>query len=102
MQRSAVQVRETLTGFGGIRMAPTISRRASANHRWRPYGSSVSVGDLNGDGKPDVVVTNHCGTGKNCDDPGSGRVTFALFMSRQIIRTSSTLYTRTPSLPGQG
>ncbi|MGA9529992.1 MAG: FG-GAP-like repeat-containing protein [Terriglobales bacterium] len=28
--------------------------------------SSVTIGDVNGDGKPDVVVTNWCLTGKSC------------------------------------
>jgi Big-like domain-containing protein/VCBS repeat protein/FG-GAP repeat protein len=35
--------------------------------------SSVAVGDVNGDGKPDLVVTNFCAPG-GCTDPGTGSI----------------------------
>src|SRR5277367_2143652 len=35
-------------------------------------GSAVAVGDVNGDGKPDLLVANDCFSSDNCTDPSVG------------------------------
>lgn len=36
------------------------------------YAVSVAVGDVNGDGKPDLLVANECGGNNNCSDGSLG------------------------------
>jgi hypothetical protein len=39
-----------------------------------PYAYSVMIGDVNGDGKPDLVVANECNPFINCTNSGDGSV----------------------------
>ena len=48
------------------------------------YGSggylaeAVAVGDVNGDGKPDLIVANNCASSTNCNDGTPGEVSVLL------------------------
>ena len=45
-----------LIGKGDGTFQPTVSYKSGAL-----WATSIAIGDLNGDGKPDIVVSNFCG-----------------------------------------
>ncbi len=58
--------------------------------------SSVALGDLNGDGKPDIVTTDQCSTTSDCD----GAV--VVLLNSLLIKTTTTLSSSpNPSLVNQ-
>ena len=60
--------------------------------------SSVALADLNGDTRPDLVVTNLCAFGSNCYDEGGAVV----FLNRSQYFTTTTLSSSlNPSVYGQ-
>jgi hypothetical protein len=58
------------------------------------YAFSVAVGDMNGDGKPDLVVANECTSNSNCTN---GAVSVLLGNGDGTFQTA--LATSTPELP---
>ncbi len=57
------------------------------------YASAVAVGDVNGDGKPDLLVTNQCVNSSNCSD---GAVSVLLGNGDGTFQTASTIEIPTP------
>jgi len=50
-------------------------------------GSAIAVGDVNGDGRPDIVVTNLCGPDKSCVSHG----TVAVLLNKTTYKTTTAL-----------
>ena len=53
------------------------------------YTSSVAVSDVNGDGKPDLIVTNSCFTTTQCAQGGDGGV--SVLINTTVSATTTTL-----------
>jgi len=52
-------------------------------------GSAIAIGDVNGDGRPDLVVTNACGSNEsNC---GGSDGTVAVLLNETSYKTKTTL-----------
>jgi hypothetical protein len=80
-----------LIGTGeGTFQAPLIYS-SNGNH-----ATSVAIGDLNGDGKPDIVTANDCTTKSNC----SGLV--SVLLNSSVLKTTTTVSSSSnPSTLGQ-
>jgi len=57
------------------------------------YSRSVTVADLNGDGKPDLIVTSQCNNSSNCD---LGSVGVLLGNGDGTFQSASSYFNRRP------
>ena len=64
------------------------------------FAEAVAVADVNGDGKPDLVVANLCAVSKNCNGASTVRGAVSVLLSAPAA-TTSLVSSRNPSVFGQ-
>jgi Bacterial Ig-like domain (group 3)/FG-GAP-like repeat len=64
------------------------------------FSEAVAVADVNGDGKPDLVVANLCAVSKNCNGASTVRGAVSVLISAPAA-TTSLVSSRNPSIFGQ-
>lgn len=88
-----------LLGVGDGTFQPAVSYSSGGSSQSSATLGSVAVADVNGDGTPDVVVINQCGSGIDCRGSvgvllGNGDATFqpaAIFGSGGLFATSMVI-----------
>lgn len=76
-----------LAGIGGGDFTGVVSGALSSG----VLAGGLAMGDINGDGRPDVVVTNFCADDQTCN--GSGTSTVGVLLNSLILATTTTALT---------
>ncbi len=76
-----------LAGIGGGDITGVVSGALSGGN----LSAGIAMGDINADGRPDVVVANYCGDSQTCN--GSANASVGVLMNSLVLATTTTTVT---------
>jgi hypothetical protein len=76
-----------LAGIGGGDFTGVVSGALSGGI----LSAGIAMGDVNADGRPDVVVANYCGNSQICN--GSGSASVSVLLNSLVLATTTTALT---------